>query len=348
MNFNVLNMDLQNYLINIYWRLILGLSCDNDRKVLFKIWENILKSRLFEEKILSLVKENKISKHYIFSGIGQEGTQAVVATISEKNDYLIPSYRGYAPVISRGFPLPRIAAEILGKKTGPALGIGSSSSFTVFDYNIFGKSSILGLDFGTIIGLALSLKKKNTGNVAILFFGDGTATRGSLWSALNLSVLWNLPILWVCENNQYSLSTHISKLSAASFAKKARSFGLLSETVDGNNAAEVYFTAKKLLKDIREKKCPAFIEAKTFRVANHDLFFFTNSWYQNQEEYSWWKKRDPLMIIEKLLFNSRVLNNDTIINFKKKIKTEVEEAFSKAENQIELTKEELLKEKIDI
>ncbi|MFY9462434.1 MAG: thiamine pyrophosphate-dependent dehydrogenase E1 component subunit alpha [Candidatus Sungiibacteriota bacterium] len=328
------------------WKFVPALKKQNDRKLLIKIWHNLLRTRLFEKKVQSLVHGGKIKKQWIFSGIGQESAQVTISTLLKNGDYSISPSRGYAHAISRGFPLNYIAAEVLGKKIGPLRGRGPSTSFTALKYGIFQHSNILGADFGTIVGLSLDIVRVKSDRIAVLFFGDGAATRPQLWSALNLSVLWKLPILWVCENNQYSLSTHISQTTVNSFSKTASAYKLAVDSIESNDATEIFGIVGQLIELVRKEREPAFFEYKTYRVGSHDSFFMTDQSYQDKEVIAQWTARDPLKLTEKSLYTNHIIDGETILTTRNKFNDEVESAFCWGENQADLTVEELMHEKI--
>lgn len=340
-------MNVKNIFLQIYWKIFFTILKNAHKQALFKVWKNVVRSRFFEEKIISLVTAGKIKKRWIASGIGQEGGAPAIIISLKKNDWILPSYRGYAPTISKGFPMQIIAAEVLGKKTGPLLGLGASTSFISTEYKIAQHSNILGTDCATAIGIAIALKRKPKDGLIVSFFGDGVATRGTIWSSINLSILWELPILWVCENNQYAVTTHISLLTRKPFYKKAKSFGLKSMMVDGNDPTKVYFSAKNLLSYIRRECKPAFLELNTYRRASHDLFFMTGNNYQLEHKEKVGKTfSDPLETLEKQLLSGHIVNRETISNIRKNAAQEIEESFAWAEMQEEISKEEFLSKKI--
>jgi TPP-dependent pyruvate/acetoin dehydrogenase alpha subunit len=325
------------------FRLVTGALSDADKKATLKIYKNLVLSRLFEEKIISLAQEGRIKKHWIFSGLGQEGGQASIVSVMKTDDWLIPSLRSYTSLIGKGYPLKLIAAEIFGKKDGASKGLGAPFTLHSEKYGLARRSDVVGVDCETAVGIALGLKQRKKSGIVVNFFGEGAATRGTVWSSLNISALWKLPVFWVCENNQYAVTTHISSLTVEPFFKKAESFGILSKKVNGNDPLEVYFQAKGMFEYIRRERKPAFLDLVTYRLMGHDLFYVTDQGYQNPKEMKKWRKRDPLRTLERQLLFAGIVNSEKAKKIKTAAISEIEQVILWAEKQEDITREELLK-----
>lgn len=311
------------------------------KDIIKKIYINLLTARFFENKAILLFTQGKIKK-WCLSGIGQEAGPTVISTLLHADDWIIPPYRGYAHVISKGLPLESLAAELLGKTAGPVGGRGNPGNYISPEIGIFANSDILGNNFPTAVGMAYAKKYLKDTGIIVSYFGDGTATRSVLYGSLNLSVIWNLPILWVCENNQYSVSTKVSQMTKTSFAAKAKGFGLRSEEVDGNDITLIIPKVHKLIEYVRNTKKPAFLELLTYRVASHDLVVATSNWYQNPAEQERWRNRDPLLMAKSKLLSLHIFSKPELEELQKTAKQEVDESFRKASKLQNVTKEKLL------
>jgi len=317
--------------------------CFLGKEPILNIFKNMLRSRFCEEEIIFLRQEGKVKK-FCVSGIGQEAGPAVIATLLEKKDWIIPPYRGYAHVIGKGLPLRILAAEVMGKTAGSIQGRGNLGNFTSPEIGIYPNSDVLGNNFPTAVGMGFAMEYKRLDGIVVVFFGDGAATRSILYGSLNLAALWRLPILWVCENNQYSISTHVSKITATPFYKKAGAFGMTAEAVDGNDITVILPAILRLISHIRQTRKPVFLELKTFRMASHDEVYTKSNWYQDQKERRYWLSRDPLVLAEESVKKFNIATHEEIVSFKKNVKEEIDEAFRWAAKQTDLSPEKFLRE----
>ena len=306
--------------------------------------KNIFLARFFDLKVEELFRKGVIQK-WSLSHIGQEAGPTALCTLLEKEDVLIPPYRGYAHVISKGLPLASLASEVLGRSFGPARGIGTRGNFISPDLGIYAGSVMLGSNFGVAVGMALALKKQGGRNMVTIFFGDGAATRPTFLSAVNLSVIWDLPILWVCENNQYSASTHDSETARTPLSHRVSAFGLRSHVIDGNDLYAVYRRGKRIIDRMRLQRKPEFIELATFRIAEHDFTFIPGNDYQDQRERERWLGRDPLRVLlgrKGNIFSMPKMHQAAIVVISETAEKEVGAAFDTALMHLPMTKEELL------
>ncbi|MDO8561006.1 MAG: thiamine pyrophosphate-dependent dehydrogenase E1 component subunit alpha [bacterium] len=314
-----------------------------------KMWEHMVTARILEIKVKELADKNMLLKRSFFEGRGQEAGQAAVGGLLENKDFLLPYYRGFAVALSKGVPLRAIAAEILGKKTGVCMGKGVSPiNFMLPQYGVFPQGGMLGNGFSIAVGMGVAARFFNDDRVVAIFFGDGAASRGTLYSALNLSVLWKLPIIWVCENNQLSVTTPLSRLTARPYFEKARSIGLFSDCVEGDDLFKVFPVAKKMFEKTRHESAPAFLEIKTYRRVPHEAFFMSDTLDNNFLDTANKEQTDPVLSTRKKIIAHNIADEASLSVLEKKAEREVQEALDQARAQKELSKDELLMENSDV
>ena len=307
---------------NTFSSLLLArrLSREVGRERLAKLYRKLLTARLLELKMLDIRGWDKGIKR-IYYGIGQEAGPIAVADLLGDQDYLVPAYRGVAHVVGRGMSPEKIIAEILGKSGGPLEGLGNPGNFTDSGLNVFPNCDAIGNNFGVAVGMGLNAVRDRDAIVA-LFFGDGAATRSPFYGALNLSVLWNLPILWVCENNKYCLATWYDQMSKTGIAEKAAKFGTKSEIVDGNNIVKIFQRAQRLVSYIRKERKPALLELDTYRITRSSEA--DTYWYRDKKEWQAWKERDPVKFYEEILALSGLFSYRELEDIRREVQELVE------------------------
>ena len=239
------------------------------KKTLRELYLAILKPRIIEEKMLILLRQNKISKW--FSGIGQEATSVGVAAATKTDEYILPMHRNLGVFTNRDISLVQLFNQFQGKVDGFTKGRDRSFHFGSKHHNIVGMISHLGPQLGIADGIALAKKLKKEKKATVVFTGDGGASEGDFHEALNVASVWDLPVLFVIENNGYGLSTpNHEQFKGESLAIRGEGYGIESLSIDGNNILEVYNTVKDKLEDIRKKPRPILIECFTFRMRGHE------------------------------------------------------------------------------
>lgn len=259
--------------------------------------EKLILSREIERKILDVVGWDRGAKR-VYYGIGQEAGPVAIGDLLTAVDYLVPAYRGVAHVIGKGMAPERVLAELLAKSGGPLDGLGNPGTFTDLDLGIFPNSDTLGNNFGAAIGLGLEAERHDDHRLVAAFFGEGASTRSPFYGALNLSSLWNLPILWVCENNKYCLATRYEQMSKTGITEKAEAFGVRAIRADGNSVPGVILAARNLIDYVRREKKPALLELETYRMVRASPEDGDTYWYRNEKEYESWQARDPIALFE--------------------------------------------------
>lgn len=289
---------------------------------LLKLYKNILKPRMIEEKMLLLLRQGRIAKW--FSGIGQEAISVGVASALNKDEFILPMHRNLGVFTTREIPLNRLFSQFQGKPGGFTQGRDRSFHFGTQEYKIVGMISHLGPQLGVADGIALADKLKKDKKVTVVFSGDGGASEGDFHESINTAAVWDLPVIFVIENNGYGLSTPSNEqFRCKSFADKAIGYGIEGVTVDGNNVLKVYETVKNLAESIRENPRPVILECVTFRMRGHEEASGTK--YVPKELFEVWGKKDPVNNFERFLINEGVITDDTIEKLRAEIKKEIED-----------------------
>ena len=240
-----------------------------DKGILINLFQNMLKSRMIEEKMIILLRQGKVSKW--FSGIGQEAISTGVTEALDSDEYILPLHRNLSVFTSRKVPLDRLFAQWQGKNEGFTKGRDRSFHFGTNEHKIVGMISHLGPQMGVACGIALSNKLKNNNQVTAVFTGDGGTSQGDFHEALNLASTWNLPVIFCIENNGYGLSTPVNEQYAIeNLADRGDSYGIESHIIDGNNIIDVYSCVKSVVENMRKDSKPVLIEFKTFRMKGHE------------------------------------------------------------------------------
>ena len=292
-------------------------------KTLKKLYLSILKPRLIEEKMLILLRQNKISKW--FSGIGQEATSAGVALATDPSEYILPMHRNLGVFTCRDISLVQLFNQFQGKVDGFTKGRDRSFHFGVKDLNIVGMISHLGPQMGIADGIGLAKKLKGEKKATVVFTGDGGTSEGDFHESLNVAAVWDLPVLFVIENNGYGLSTpNIEQFKGDSLAARGEGYGVESLSIDGNNIVEVYSTVKEKIESIRKNPRPILLECFTFRMRGHEEASGTK--YVPKEVMEYWDKKDPVTNFEDYLLEKKVYSKGEIESIKESIKSEISEA----------------------
>lgn len=294
-------------------------------EILKQLYESLLRPRLIEEKMLILLRQNKISKW--FSGIGQEAIAVGITAALEKDEYILPMHRNLGVFTGRQMPFARLFAQWQGTMSGYTKGRDRSFHFGTNEHHIVGMISHLGPQNGVADGIALASKLKNEGKVTVVFNGDGGTSEGDFHEGINVAAVWDLPVIFVVENNGYGLSTPSrEQFRCKQFIDKAIGYGIEGVQVDGNNVLEVYDTVKNLAETIRQKPRPILLECLTFRMRGHEEASGTK--YVPKELMETWAQKDPLENYEQYLLKEKVIDPKEIDRLRKKIKKEIDEGLA--------------------
>ena len=259
---------------------------------------------------------------------GQEAVPASLYKLIKKNDFLFSHHRSHGYYLSKGAPLKRLFAELYGKKNGANSGLAGSQDIS-FPEKKFFSGAILAGAASIAVGTALALKKNNKKNVVVTGFGESATDQGIFWESLNYAGLKNLPILFICENNIYSTySPQKERQSGKGISERAKTFNVSSKSIFGNDVCLVYKEIKEALKKIRNDKGPFLLETFTYRYSGHvgplsDDF----NGYRTIKEMKNWKKKCPILLLERFLIKKKILNDKKILKINKKIKKEIKSCF---------------------
>ena len=294
------------------------------------LYTGMLIPRMIEEKMLILLRQGKISKW--FSGIGQEAISVGVTKALKDDEYILPMHRNLGVFTSRNIPLYKLFSQWQGKSNGFTNGRDRSFHFGTNEYSIVGMISHLGPQMGVADGIALNNLISNNKKITAVFSGEGGTSEGDFHEALNVASVWNLPVIFIIENNGYGLSTPTNEqYNCKNIADKGVGYGIESMTLDGNNIIEVFSTIRNLRKKMSKKPKPYLIEFKTFRMRGHEEA--SGIKYVPKELIDEWNKKDPIYNYEKFLLDSNILNLNDIENIKQEISKEIESNLSISFNE---------------
>ena len=302
---------------------------NHSKETLIDLYKGLVKPRMIEEKMLILLRQGKIGKW--FSGIGQEAISVGSAMAMNKDEFILPMHRNLGVFTSREVPLDRLLAQFQGKAIGFTKGRDRSFHFGTQEYKIVGMISHLGPQMALADGIALADILENKNKATLVFTGDGATSQGDFHEAINVASVWNLPVIFIIENNGYGLSTPVSEqYNCERLADRGIGYGIESMQIDGNNILEVYETISKCTEEIRNNPRPVLIECMTFRMRGHEEASGTK--YVPKELFEIWAEKDPVDNFEKFLIEQEIIDedyaNDIRYQFKKEIDHAIEVAFS--------------------
>lgn len=288
------------------------------------LYRAVLFPRMIEEKMLVLLRQNRISKW--FSGIGQEAVAAGITAALQSDEYILPMHRNLAVFTGRKMPFERLFAQWQGTMMGYTKGRDRSFHFGNNEHHIVGMISHLGPQNGVADGIALADKIRKTKKVTVVFNGDGGTSEGDFHEAVNLAAVWDLPVIFVVENNGYGLSTpSAEQFRCKQIADKAIGYGMEGITIDGNNVLEVYDTVLNLAEKMRNDPKPVLLECMTFRMRGHEEASGTK--YVPKELMDAWAKKDPLENYESWLLTQQVIDQNWIASIRDSFKSEIEKGL---------------------
>ena len=298
--------------------------------------------RRFEEKVGQLYGMQKI-RGFCHLYIGQEAVAAGCMTATVPDDKFITAYRDHALAIAKGITPKTCMAELYGKATGCSKGKGGSMHFFGLKENFFGGHGIVGAQIGTGAGLAFAEKYRNSNNVVLCYFGDGAARQGMLHETFNMAMLWDLPVVFICENNHYAMGTSVARTSKTlDIYKLADAYDMPSDSIDGMSPEDVHNGVLRAVNRAREKGGPTLLEIKTYRYKGHSMS--DPQKYRTKEELEEYKDRDPIEHVLKVLKDQYHVTDGEIETIIERVKTEVDESVKFAEESPWPDDNELLKD----
>lgn len=315
---------------------------DMEQKEFTELYYQMVVIRRLEERAAELYQQGKIGG-FLHLYIGQEAVSTGIISARRQTDRVITAYRDHGIAINCGIPANQVMAELLGKATGCSQGRGGSMHMADVTKNYFGGHAIVGSHLPLAAGLALGDQYQNKDNVTICFFGDGATNIGYFHEAVNLSKVWKLPVLWVCENNQYGMGTSVERASAVSeISDKAKGYGIPASQVDGMDLMAVRKAAEKALAKVREDKQPYFLEVLTYRFRGHSMG--DPERYRKQDEVHCWEENDPIGIYLAYLEKNGLATAEELAAKNKLALKEIDKAVEFAEASPDPAPEDLFKD----
>lgn len=306
-----------------------GKKVSYSKETYLEWYEIMLRIRRFEERTLMMYGQQKV-RGFCHVYIGQEAIAAGLVSAIRPEDAVVTAYRQHGIALSRGISSNECMAELFGKETGIVKGKGGSMHFFSKEKRFFGGNGIVGAQIPIGTGIAFAEKYKGTDNLCVTMFGDGAARQGALFEAFNMGMSWNLPVLYICENNGYAMGTSVGRTSnVTDIYKIGLAFDMPSEAVDGMNPESVHEALTRAAEHIRAGKGPYFLEIKTYRYKGHSVS--DPAKYRTKDELETYKGKDPVKTIEAKILKEKIAPEKEILAIKKKIKEEIDEAIKFAE-----------------
>jgi pyruvate dehydrogenase E1 component alpha subunit len=286
--------------------------------------------RRLEEEAAQLYQQGKIGG-FLHLYIGQEAVSTGLISARKPEDRVITAYRDHGVALDVGIPAKKVMAELLGKATGVSKGKGGSMHMADVEKNFWGGHAVVGAHLPIAAGLALGDKYQNNEGITICMFGDGATNIGYFHEALNLSKVWNLPVLWVCENNKYGMGTAVERASAVpEIRQKAEGYNIPNSRIDGMNVLTVREAAQEAIEKVRSGEGPYFLEAVTYRYRGHSMG--DPERYRKPEEIKKWQEEDPIGIFHKHLTDEEIATQEDLDEVDNRVENEIEEAIQFAES----------------
>jgi pyruvate dehydrogenase E1 component alpha subunit len=300
-----------------------------DRETYLNWYESMLLLRRFEEKAGQLYGMQKI-RGFCHLYIGQEAVAAGIMSATRPDDNMITAYRDHGLAIAKGMSARECMAELYGKATGCTKGKGGSMHFFSKEKRFFGGHGIVGGQIGLGAGLAFADNYHGNDRATICMFGDGAARQGMLHETFNMAVLWQLPVVFICENNYYAMGTSLERTSKVQdIYPLADAYGMPGDSVDGMSCEEVHKAIDRAVKRAREKGGPTFLEIKTYRYRGHSMS--DPAKYRTKEELEEYKEKDPINQVLKTILENKFATEEQIEQINEKVKMEVDDAVQFAE-----------------
>jgi pyruvate dehydrogenase E1 component alpha subunit len=279
----------------------------SDSALIVAMYERMLVIRQFEEQAIALFERGHIRGN-VHPCIGQEAVSVGVCANLRRDDYMTSTHRGHGNCLAKGADPKRMMAELLGRKTGYCKGKGGSMHIADFDGGNLGANGIVGGGFPIATGAGIGIQNRGTDQVVVCFFGDGAANQGTFHESLNLAALWKLPVLYVCENNQYALSTPLREsVGLPELSERARGYGIRGARVDGNDVLAVHAAAAEAVRRARAGEGPTLLDCLTYRFFGH----FTGDkghgiTYRTKQEMEEWRNRCPIARLRRHLLDAAI------------------------------------------
>ncbi|NLN17309.1 MAG: thiamine pyrophosphate-dependent dehydrogenase E1 component subunit alpha [Firmicutes bacterium] len=312
------------------------------KDALVAMLRRMLAIRYFEQSILRLFEQDQVrGATHVY--LGEEAVAVGVCTALRPDDYISSTHRGHGHCIAKGGDLNKMMAELLGKATGYCKGKGGSMHIADLDLGILGANGIVGSGIPIAVGAALGSTIQGEDRVAVAFFGDGASNTGAFHEGINLAAVWKLPVVFVCENNMYAVSTSTREsLAIGGVVERAAAYGIPGVQVDGNDVLQVYEAAREAVARAREGKGPTLLECLTYRWTGHTVG--DPGLYRNKEEVEAWKQQDPILRFRDYLIEAGILTQEEYDAIDGEEKERLERAIAFAQESPEPSVEALLED----
>ena len=269
------------------------------KEKMLEMYRVMSRIRAFENEAIELAKAN-ITRAAVHTYNGEESIAVGVCAHLSDKDYITSTHRGHGHCIAKGADLRRMFAELMGRETGYCKGKGGSMHIADLATGNLGANGIVGGGIPMAMGAALGLQIAHQNNLSVSFFGDGASNEGSFHEALNMASIWNLPVVFICENNKFGISTSTEKsMNIEQISDRAKGYGIKGLTIDGNDLLEVYKTFAEVKAHVLSGKGPVLLEMDTYRMSGH--YFGDNENYRDRADVDKWKEKDPILRCESVL-----------------------------------------------
>ena len=305
-----------------------------------------MRIRYFEEQVIQLLNRAEVVG-IAHSYIGEEAVAVGACAALRDDDYITGNHRSHGHPIAKGGDVRRAMAELLGKRTGFCKGKGGSMHLADFSIGILGESGIVASALPVAVGAALASKLRGSDQVVVAFFGDGASNQGAFHEAINLAAVWKLPVVFLCENNQYAVTTHYSTTVAVeNVADRAVAYNIPGVVVDGQDAVAMYEAVKEAVARARAGQGPSLVEGKTYRYYDHSLGLsrIVRAPYRSDEEVEHWKERDPILIHKQALLSREIATEEEFARMEAEVQAQIEEAVEFARQSPYPSAEELFED----
>ena len=316
-------------------------SQEETARLLIDLYRQMLVIRRVEEAAAKAYAQGKIGG-FLHLGIGQEAVCTGALSVLDPKDYVVCTYRSHGHYLAKGGSAKQVLAELYGKQTGASHGFGGSMHLFSAERRMLGGHGIVGGHVPLAAGVAFSSKYKQSGEVTLCFFGDGSVPQGAFHEGISLAGLWKLPIVFICENNQYSMGTPLYRtIAVADVTERAAGYGVARERFDGHDVLTVRERIREAVDRARKDMMPTLVEVITYRFRGHSMSDPGN--YRSKDEIEEWKKRDPITVARARLTGELGVSEDKLTTLEASVRAEVSEAARFADESPPPTPEEMWK-----
>ena len=319
---------------------------EENKDLLTLMMRRMMTIRRFEETVMGLVQGAElVGMAHCY--IGEEAVAVGACAALRDDDYITGNHRSHGHPIAKGGDVRKAMAELLGKSTGYCKGKGGSMHLADFSIGILGESGIVGSALPVAVGAALGSKMQGNDRVVVSFFGDGASNQGACHEAMNLASIWNLPVIFLCENNQYAVTTHFTDTVAVeNISDRAQAYNMPGVLVDGQDIMAMYEVTKEAVQRGRSGLGPTLIEARTYRYQEHSeaLNRILREEYRSEEELQEWKQRDPIDLFKALLIEQNISSEEEINELQDNVAETVNDALEFARESPYPNEEDLLED----